>query len=43
MNVSDGEAHHPLSTEIVTVLSHLVIRECWGTDRKAEGGEEDVV
>ena len=43
MNVSDGEAHHPLSTEIVTVLSHLVTRECWGMEGKAEGGKEDMV
>ena len=28
MSVSDEEAHHPLSTEIVTVLSHIVTREC---------------
>ena len=40
MSVSDEEAHHPLSTEIVTVLSHFVTRECWGTDGKAESGEE---
>ena len=43
MSISDEEAHHPLSTEIVTVLSHLMIGECWGADSKAEGGEEDVV
>ena len=42
MSISGGEAHHPLSTEIVTVLSHLVTGECWGTDGKAEGSEEDV-
>ena len=42
MSVSDGEAHHPLSTEIVTVISHLVTRACWGTEAKAEGGEEDM-
>ena len=36
MSVSDGEAHHPLSTEIVTVLSHLVTGECWGMKGKAE-------
>ena len=28
MSVSDEEAHHPLSTEIVTVLSHIAIGEC---------------
>ena len=28
MRVSDEEAHHPLSTEIVTVLSHIAIGEC---------------
>ena len=28
MSISDEEAHHPLSTEIVTVLSHIVTREC---------------
>ena len=28
MSVSDEEAHHPLSTEIVTVLSHIATREC---------------
>ena len=27
MSVSDEEAHHPLSTEIVTVLGHIVTRE----------------
>ena len=42
MSVSDEEAHHPLSTEIVTVLSHLVTRACWGMEAKAEGGEEDM-
>ena len=42
MRVSDEEAHHPLSTEIVTVLSHLVARECWGTEGKAEGSGEDM-
>ena len=41
--VSDKQAHHPLSTEIVTVLSHLVTGECWGMEGKAEGGEENVV
>ena len=34
--VSDKEAHHPLSTEIVT-------GECWGMEGKAEGGEENMV
>ena len=43
MSVSDEEAHHPLSIEIVTVLSHLVTRECWGMEGKAEGGKEDMV
>ena len=42
MWVSDEDAHHPLSTEIVTVLSHLVTGECWGTEGKAEGGKADV-
>ena len=42
MSVSDEEAHHPLSTEIVTVLSHLVTRACWGMEAKAEGGEDDM-
>ena len=42
MSASDEEAHHPLSTEIVTVLSHLVTGECWGTEGKAECGEEDM-
>ena len=28
MSVSDEEAHHPLSTEIVTVLSHIATGEC---------------
>ena len=42
MSVSDEEACHPLSTEIVTVLSHLATGECWGTDGEAEGGKEDV-
>ena len=28
MSVSDEEANHPLSTEIVTVLSHIAIGEC---------------
>ena len=28
MSISDEEAHHPLSTEIVTVLSHIAIGEC---------------
>ena len=42
MSVSDKEAHHPLSTKIVTVLSHLATRECWGMEDKAEGSEEDV-
>ena len=27
MSISDEEAHHPLSTEIVTVLSHIATRE----------------
>ena len=43
MSISDEDAHHPLSTEIVTVLSHLVTGECWGRKGKAEGSEEDVV
>ena len=43
MSVSDEEAHHPLSTEIVTVLSHIAIGECRGTDSKAEDGNEYVV
>ena len=42
MSVSDEEAHHPLSTEIVTVLSHLATGEHWCREGKAEGGEEDV-
>ena len=42
MSVSDEEAHHPLSTGIVTVLSHFVTRECWHTEGKADGGEEGV-
>ena len=42
MSISDEEAHHPLSTEIVTVLSYLATGECWGREGKAEGGEEDV-
>ena len=41
--VSNEEAHHPPTTEIVTVLSHLATRECWGTEGKAEGDEEDMV
>ena len=28
MSISDEEAHHPLSTEIVTVLSHIATGEC---------------
>ena len=28
MSISDEEARHPLSTEIVTVLSHIVTGEC---------------
>ena len=28
MSVSDEEAHHPLSIEIVTVLSHIAIGKC---------------
>ena len=40
MRVSDEQAHHPLSTEIVTVLSHLATGECWGTEGKADGGKE---
>ena len=27
MSISDEEAHHPLSTEIVTVLSHIATGE----------------
>ena len=42
MSVSVEEVHHLLSTEIVTVLSHLATGECWGREGKAEGGEEDV-
>ena len=40
--VSNEEAHHPPTTEIVTVLSHLATGECWGTEGKAESGEEDM-
>ena len=43
MSISDEEAHHPPTTEIVTVLSHLATGECWGTEGKAEGDEEDMV
>ena len=43
MSISDEEAHHSLSTEIVTVLSHLVTGECWGMEGKVEGSKEDVV
>ena len=28
MSIFDEEAHHPLSTEIVTVLSHIATSEC---------------
>ena len=42
MSVSDEEPHHPLSTEIVTVLSHIATGECCGADGKAEGGDEYV-
>ena len=42
MSMSDEEAHYPLSTEIVTALSHLVTGECWGMEGKAEGSEEEV-
>ena len=42
MSVSNEEAHYPLSTEIVTVLSHLVTGEHWCMEGKAEGGEEYV-
>ena len=42
MSISDEEAHHPLSTEIVTVLSHLATGEHWHMEGKAEGGEEYV-
>ena len=42
MSVSDEEAHHPLSTEIVTVLSHFVTQEHWHMEGKADGSEKDV-
>ena len=28
ISISDEEAHHPLSTEIVTVLSHIATGRC---------------
>ena len=37
-----SKAHHPLSTEIVTVLSDHAIRECWSMESQAAGDEEDV-
>ena len=38
-----SKAHHPLSTEIVTVLSHHVIRKCWSMEGQAAGNKEEMV
>ena len=38
-----SQAHHSLSTEIVTGLGHHAIRECWSTGDQAAGDEEDGV
>ena len=36
-----SQAHHPLSTGIVTVLSHHATGECWSTEDQAAGNKED--
>ena len=41
--ISMNKAHHPLSTEIVTVLSHHVIRKCWSMEGQAAGNKEEMV
>ena len=43
MAVLNEQAHHPNSTEIVTVLSHHVIGEWWSMESQAAGDEEDMV